>query len=334
MRAEAAPTGGRPERKLRIRAHSRHPPGTTLGTQDAQPGEGRRAAVGEGAVVGVFGRVGETLRLFRPALGRGDHPADHGDQGVPLERPVMLQPMEPALRGRDAAAQVGGESATLDELCHPVDVARLLGVADGGLQLPVRLTPFGCTSEQRMFEIRLGSGQVRTQHLLEKVVIAVPLPVGVQRYHEQVGARERLQNLRRPALLEDRVAERPGHPLENGGTCEETNIVRGQVGEQLRPEVVGHEPVAPRERRRALGPESPRPDRQRGEVEACGPALCVLGELGDLVVRQVQSPGAQQSARLGFVHAEIVRPDLQRQAPRPQRCQRERRPASRREGHL
>ena len=125
MRAEAPPTGGRPERKLRIRAHSRHPPGTTLGTQDAQPGEGRRAAVGEGAGVGVFGRVGETLRLFRPALGCGDHPADRGDQGVPLERPVMLQPTEPALRGRDAAAQVGGESATLDEPCHPVDVAGL-----------------------------------------------------------------------------------------------------------------------------------------------------------------------------------------------------------------
>ena len=192
MRAEAPPTGGRPERKLRIRAHSRHPPGTTLGTQDAQPGEGRRAAVGEGAGVGVFGRVGETLRLFRPALGCGDHPADRSDQGVPLERPVMLQPTEPALRGRDAAAQVGGESATLDEPCHPVDVAGLLRVADGRLRLPVPLTPVSRTSEQRLFEIRVGLGQVRTQQLLEQMVVAVPLPVGVQRYYKQVGVRQRL----------------------------------------------------------------------------------------------------------------------------------------------
>ena len=60
----------------------------------------------------------------------------------------------------------------------------------------------------------------------------------------------------------------------------------------------------------------------------------MLGELGDLVVRQVHSGRAQQLARLGFVHAQVVRPDLQRQALRPQRSQRERRPASRREGHL
>ena len=165
-------------------------------------------------------------------------------------------------------------------------------------------------------------------------MIAVPPPVGVQRHYEQVGACVRLQNLRRPALLEDRVAERPGNLLENGGTREETNIVRGQMGEQLRPEIVGHEPVAPRERRRALGPEFPGPDRQRGEVKPCRPALCMPGELRDLVVRQVQSRTAQQLAGLGFVHAEDVRPNLQRQTPRPRRCHRERWPASRREGHL
>ena len=43
-----------------------------------------------------------------------------------------------------------------------------------------------------MFEIRVGSGQVRTQQLLEQMVVAVPLPVGVQRYYKQVGVRQRL----------------------------------------------------------------------------------------------------------------------------------------------
>ena len=142
-------------------------------------------------------------------------------------------------------------------------------------------------------------------------MVAVPLPVGVQRYYEQVRARERLENLRRPALLQDRVAERPRHPLENGGMCEETNIARGQVGEQLRPQVLGHEPIAPRERRRARGPEPPRPDRQRSQVQACGPALCVLGELGDLLVRQVQS------ARRSAVGAPRLRPCGDRPARSP-----------------
>ena len=99
-------------------------------------------------------------------------------------------------------------------------------------------------------------------------------------------------------------------------------------------QVVGHEPVAPRERSRALGLESPGPDRQRGEVETRGPTLRVLGELGDVDIRQLHAGRAQELARLRFVHAQVVRPDLQRQATRPQRCQRERRWASRREGHL
>ena len=282
----------------------------------------------------MFGRGGEPLRLIRAALGCGDHAASHGDQGVPLERPVILQPTEPALRGRDAAAQVGGQSATLHELCHPVDVARPLRVADGGLQLAVRLTPVRCPSEQRTLEIRLGSGEVRTQHLLEEVVIAVPRAVGAQWHQEHVGARQRIQDLRRPALLEDGVAKRPGQPLKDGGTREKANIVRGQMGEQLRPEIVGNEPVAPGEGRRVLGSESARPDRQRGKVEARGPALCVLGELGDLLRRQVQSHRAHQSARLAIAHAKIVRPDLQREPVRAQGSQAKRRLASRREGDL
>ena len=145
---------------------------------------------------------------------------------------------------------------------------------------------------------------------------------------------QRLQNRRGAARLEDSVAERPGHRLENSGPSEEAKIVRRQVREQLRPQVVGHEPVAPGKRSRALGLGPPRPDRQRGEVQARGPALRMLGELGDLLVRQVHSGCAKELARLRLVHAKVVRPDLQREAPRPQRFRRERGPASRREGHL
>ena len=76
-------------------------------------------------------------------------------------------------------------------------------------------------------QIRLGANQLRPQQLLEEVVVAVPLPMGVQRHQEQVGARQRLQLRRGAALLEDRVAERPGHPLEHGGPRQEAKLVRG-----------------------------------------------------------------------------------------------------------
>ena len=77
--------------------------------QEGQPRVDRGAAVGQGAVVArAFGRVGPALRLRRPAPDRGDERAEHGDRRVPLERPVRLQPVEPALGGRDTAALVGG----------------------------------------------------------------------------------------------------------------------------------------------------------------------------------------------------------------------------------
>ena len=60
----------------------------------------------------------------------------------------------------------------------------------------------------------------------------------------------------------------------------------------------------------------------------------MLGELGDLSIRQVQAGRRQQLARLGLVHAQLVRPDLQRKAPRPQRSQRQRGMPSRRESQL
>ena len=157
IRAEEAPTGERSERELRICAHPRHPPVTTLATQHGQPGVDRRAAVRQGAVVArVFGRLGPTVRLLRPAPHRGEDRAEDGEHSVPVECPVRFQPVEPALGRRRATALVGEDTEKLDQPCHPVDVAGLLGVADGRLRLPVRLTPFGCACEQPGYEVRLG----------------------------------------------------------------------------------------------------------------------------------------------------------------------------------
>ena len=155
------------------------------------------------------------------------------------------------------------------------------------------------------------------------MVVAVPLPVGVERHQEQVRARQRLEHLRRAACVEHRVAERARQPLQNSGPRQETELVPGQVREQLRLQVVGHEPVAPGERGRAVAPalRLARFERQRGEVETRGPALGVRGQLGDLLGGQVDSGRAQQLVRLRLVHPQLVRPDLDRQAARPEGSQ-------------
>ena len=99
-------------------------------------------------------------------------------------------------------------------------------------------------------------------------------------------------------------------------------------------QVVRHQEVAAGEadRRPALGPA--RPDRQRGEVEARGPALGVRGELGDLVIGQIHAGRSQQLARLLGVHAQVLGAEFQLQSPRPQRAERQGGRAASRQGEL
>ena len=247
---------------------------------------------------------------------------------------MRLQPAEPAFDGRHTAALVGGLTATLDQARRSVDVPGLLCVPDRGFRLPTRLVPFGCADQERGQDLRFGSRQIRTEQLPEEMVVAIPLPTTVERHQEQVGAPQRFQNRRGAALLEDRVTEWPRQPLEDRGASEKAELVGGQVREQLGLEVVRYEAVAPGEGCRALGLGPARPDRQPGEVETCGPALRVLRELADVGIRQIHTSRAQQLARLRCVHAEVVRPHLQLEAPRLKRCERQRRPAAGGEGQL
>src|SRR5207342_2398618 len=124
------------------------------------------------------------------------------------------------------------------------------------------LTPLCSTTQQRRHELWLGAPQLRSEQLLEEMVVAIGLLVSVQRHQEQVGARQQLQDRRRAARVEDRVAERPGHVLENSGPSQEAKIVGGEVREQLGLQVVGYEMVASRKRGDAFGLRPPSPDRQ------------------------------------------------------------------------
>ena len=251
-------------------------------TQEGQPRVDRGAAVGQSAVVArAFGRIGPTLRLRRPAPDRGAAarrarrpprsaraprapPASrasarrsrHDRFGRRVERtarpaaPRGRRPRPPArTRSPSPAARSPRTSRLHERGAGARDPARLAPAPSGAA--PGRDGGSGTTPHWRPAAPGTGWSAPATPESP------------------------------RAALLEDRVAERPGHPLENGGPRQEAKIVRRQVREQLRLQVVGHEPVAPGERGRAVGLDPARPDRQRGEVETRGPALGVLGELGD-----------------------------------------------------
>ena len=168
---------------------------TTERAQEGQPGVDRSAAVGQAAVVARRVRPRAARRSAsagRPQIVASSAPSTATSR-VALERPVCLQPLEPALGGRDAAALIDRSRTLLDQSRHAVDVAGLLRVADRPLRLSVRLAPVGRSREEAWHEIRFGARQLGSEQFLEQVVVAVPLPVTVQRHQEQVGPRQRLQ---------------------------------------------------------------------------------------------------------------------------------------------
>ena len=127
------------------------------------------------------------------------------------------------------------------------------------------------------------------QQLAEEVVVAIPLARPVERHHEAVRARERLERVRRPRRLEHGVAETAAHTIQDRGVLEELRLGLRQPGEELEAEVLGYEPVAAGE---ALGTQRacrPGPHRQRRQVQAGRPSFRSLGQLGDLAVVELDS---------------------------------------------
>ena len=110
-----------------------------------------------------------------------------------------------------------------------VDVLGLLGVGNGFLRLAIRFPPAGGAAAELRGMPGVATVQLGPQELLEEMVVAVPLPLMIERQDEAVGALQRLQSLGRSLRLEDRVTERAGQTRENGRPCQEAKL----LGEKL-----------------------------------------------------------------------------------------------------
>ena len=113
------------------------------------------------------------------------------------------------------------------------------------------------------------------QCVSEQVVVAVPLPLVVERDDEQVPALEDLQPLAAVVAAGERVAQRPRQLREHRGVEEEPANVLGLAVEHLLDQVVQDEAVAAGERVDEAGhpAASPAPVRPRADRAAsCSPA--------------------------------------------------------------
>ena len=70
--------------------------------------------------------------------------------------------------------------------------------------------------------------------LAEQVVIAVPLAVTVQHDHQQIPALHPFEDLSGSHVLQDGVAQRCGHPIEDRGAAHKRHFRVGEVVKQFR----------------------------------------------------------------------------------------------------
>ena len=146
-------------------------------------------------------------------------------------------------------------------------------------------------------DVRLAALELVAQQLAEQVVVAIPLASPVERHDEAVRALERLERVCRPRRLEHGVAEAAAHAIQHRGVLEEPRLGRRQPGQELEAEVLGHEPVVAGEARGARRARRPGLHRQRREVQAGGPALRPLGQLGELARVELDARGLAAAAR-------------------------------------
>jgi hypothetical protein len=199
---------------------------------------------------------------------------------------------------------------------------------------PVGLTPGHRTAVELGRDLGLAERQLAAQEVAEQLVVAVPRPAAVQRDQEAVGSLERFEHARRVASFEHRVAQAAAHPVQDRCAREEAHLIGRQPREQLEPQVVGHEAVLAAEGLHLACCRAARPQRERGQVEARGPALGPLRELDDVGVSEVDAGTTQQRRRLVGVETQVVGADLHHPPLRPQPGQRQRRLLPARHHHL
>ena len=318
--SRGTPPAGRPElaeRELRIGPHLLWAIPAHRRANDCDPGPDGSTAVGRCLVDRrAGGNVEPALCTRRPAA-EGMHPGpEDRDRRMALELGRVLEPTEPGLDHGIVARRPRGQDASSDEPGEKVDVAGGMGVRDRGVRSAVRLAPGRRPPVEHGDELRLAPFELAAQDGAELTV--VPIPEGpVELDEEQVRPLDRGELSRGVLGVENLVAERPAHGVENGRTREEPEVGRTQARQVLEVEVVDEELVDSSRsgllssRRRLFPGAEPR------KLDACGPPLRSLGDLGQLSRAELDAEAAQEHVDLPPAQREVSRVDFREPSRQP-----------------
>ena len=223
---------------------------------------------------------------------------------------MRFEPVEPLRHRCGAAALEHGLDAPLHRRRNAISIAGRLAIRDRGGLLSVRCTPVEGSAEQQQNRILPGVRELGCEQLADERVAAIPLSLAIQSDHEPVRTLQRIEDSRRVGRPEDRVAERPGQLIEDARLLEQSQLSGRQLREELRLQELDDKWVVPGERTHASGTRTGGLGRQCGQVQAGRPALGVVDQLADEVVRGLNSRRVQERPCLGLIHAQVIRTEL------------------------
>jgi len=125
-------------------------------------------------------------------------------------------------------------------------------VADGLSRFAVLRVPVACAPVELLDAVGLLVQQARAKDIGKEVMVAIPLAAVVERDKEQVPSIEDLQHGLAAGLAGNGVAQRAGHPIQDGGLQQEAPDVFGLTLEDLLDEVIDDVAVVTRKARDTL----------------------------------------------------------------------------------
>ncbi|MCY1229092.1 hypothetical protein D9M72_414470 [compost metagenome] len=205
-----------------------------------------------------------------------------------------------------------------------VGVFGLQRVLDGARGLALRQPPVGGAPVQAR---HLGAGhlpQLRAQKIAKQRVVAKPLPVGVLRHQEQVGALDVRQHLAAVVAAQHVVAQRRTQFLQHAAAQQKVAQRLGLAREHVFGEVVGDGRVRAVEGVDEVLRIAAVAQRQRHQPQRRRPSFGAVLQAVDVVVAQGQSVLVPQE-RSRFLRAEtqrgrldLVQPAVRAQPPQAQ----------------
>ena len=180
-----------------------------------------------------------------------------------------------------------------------------LGVADRLEHVAMGDVPLG-GGEMKLGDV-LGAraAELQPQEIGQQLVVAERRPRRVDRDDEHVVVLEREKEALRPGGADEMVRQGPRNVVEDRRPQEQLAHLGGLAGEHFLKQVVGYGPLTARE----LGDEASRirmaGERERGQTQACGPALGAAMELRQTFVVETDMHRLEHGARLGEVEPQI-----------------------------